>query len=76
MARSVDCPTCGTAVPWTPASKWRPFCSERCKLIDLGEWAAERHVIPGNANDVTEEGAPDVADAAPPGRASRSGRDP
>ena len=26
---------------------WRPFCSERCKLIDLGDWAAERHVIGG-----------------------------
>jgi endogenous inhibitor of DNA gyrase (YacG/DUF329 family) len=34
-------------VPWRAQSKWRPFCSERCKLIDLGEWAAERYRIPG-----------------------------
>ncbi len=64
MARSVDCPTCGTAVAWIAESRWRPFCSERCKLIDLGDWAAERHVIPGNANDVTEEGAPEQNEQA------------
>lgn len=45
--RSVSCPRCGTPVPWTPASRWRPFCSERCKMIDLGDWAAERFRIPG-----------------------------
>jgi endogenous inhibitor of DNA gyrase (YacG/DUF329 family) len=43
----VKCPTCGKPVEWRPEQRWRPFCSERCKLIDLGEWAAERHVIPG-----------------------------
>lgn len=41
----VKCPQCGTEVPWTPESKWRPFCSERCKLIDLGAWASERYRI-------------------------------
>jgi endogenous inhibitor of DNA gyrase (YacG/DUF329 family) len=34
-------------VEWTDAFPWRPFCSERCKLIDLGAWAAEKHAIPG-----------------------------
>jgi hypothetical protein len=34
-------------VEWSAAAKWRPFCSERCRLIDLGEWMAERHTIPG-----------------------------
>lgn len=43
----VKCPTCGKALEWDPASKWRPFCCERCELIDLGEWVAERHAIPG-----------------------------
>lgn len=47
MSKTVKCPTCGKAVPWGPQSPWRPFCSERCKLIDLGEWAAEGHRIPG-----------------------------
>jgi len=35
-------------VEWGPQSPNRPFCSERCKLIDLGAWAAEEHVIPGD----------------------------
>jgi endogenous inhibitor of DNA gyrase (YacG/DUF329 family) len=45
--RIVSCPQCGKPVEWSASSKWRPFCSERCKLIDLGEWAAERFRIPG-----------------------------
>ncbi len=44
---SVACPTCEKEVLMTPASKYRPFCSERCKLIDLGEWASENRRIPG-----------------------------
>jgi len=61
MAKEVSCPACGSPVAWTEASRWRPFCSQRCKLLDLGDWAAERHVIPG-----TEP--PDaLADAGPPG---------
>lgn len=43
----VKCPTCGKSVRWDPANRWRPFCCERCRLIDLGEWVAERHAIPG-----------------------------
>ncbi|OYY76276.1 MAG: DNA gyrase inhibitor YacG [Hydrogenophilales bacterium 16-62-9] len=38
----VACPTCGAAVSWTAASRWKPFCSERCKMIDLGQWATEK----------------------------------
>jgi endogenous inhibitor of DNA gyrase (YacG/DUF329 family) len=34
-------------VEWTSAAKWRPFCSERCRLIDLGAWIDEKHAIPG-----------------------------
>jgi endogenous inhibitor of DNA gyrase (YacG/DUF329 family) len=44
----VPCPHCGKPVPWTTASAFRPFCSERCKLIDLGAWASETHRIPGD----------------------------
>lgn len=44
---TVDCPTCGKPVEWGEQSPARPFCSERCKLIDLGAWAAEEHSIPG-----------------------------
>jgi endogenous inhibitor of DNA gyrase (YacG/DUF329 family) len=45
--RTVKCPTCGKPVEWSEKSAWRPFCSERCKLIDLGEWAEEGHRIAG-----------------------------
>lgn len=48
---TVDCPTCGAPVEWGPQSPCRPFCSERCKLIDLGAWAAEEHKIPGEPLD-------------------------
>jgi endogenous inhibitor of DNA gyrase (YacG/DUF329 family) len=44
--RTVKCPTCGKHVEWTPQSRWRPFCSERCKLIDLGAWANASYRIP------------------------------
>ncbi len=48
---TVACPTCGERVVWGPQSPSRPFCSERCKLIDLGAWAAEEHAIPGDQTD-------------------------
>ncbi|NHA16045.1 DNA gyrase inhibitor YacG [Thioalkalivibrio sp. XN279] len=49
--REVECPHCGKPVPWTPESRWRPFCSERCRLIDLGQWFGEEHAIPGEPGD-------------------------
>jgi uncharacterized protein len=39
------CPTCRKNVD--PATKFRPFCSERCKLIDLGRWLSGSYVVPG-----------------------------
>ena len=57
--RIVACPSCGKKVEWTPAAAWRPFCSQRCKLIDLGAWASERYRVPA-----VEDGAapdPDVS---------------
>lgn len=47
MNKTVHCPTCGKALVWDKNNPYRPFCSERCKLIDLGEWASESHRIPG-----------------------------
>ncbi len=46
MPTVVNCPTCQTEVEWTASSLFKPFCSERCKLIDLGDWASEKHAIP------------------------------
>jgi endogenous inhibitor of DNA gyrase (YacG/DUF329 family) len=45
MTATVKCPNCQRPVPWVPASRYRPFCSERCRLIDLGEWLDEHHRI-------------------------------
>ena len=47
MVKTVNCPQCGTSVPWQEEQPWKPFCSERCKLIDLGDWASENHRIKG-----------------------------
>ncbi|MDD3528771.1 MAG: DNA gyrase inhibitor YacG [Gallionellaceae bacterium] len=44
--KTVACPTCGKPVEWRPENACRPFCCERCKLIDLGEWAAENYKVP------------------------------
>jgi endogenous inhibitor of DNA gyrase (YacG/DUF329 family) len=42
----VRCPRCGNEAPWNPENPYRPFCSERCKLIDLGAWASESYRVP------------------------------
>ncbi len=55
MAKNVPCPTCERPVEWSDKSPWRPFCSERCKLIDLGAWASEQHSIPGSAAEAEEK---------------------
>ena len=46
MTRPVKCPCCGKPTLFTNANPARPFCSERCKLIDLGQWADEKYVVP------------------------------
>src|SRR5260363_279503 len=44
----VNCPCCGQKVAWVSESRYRPFCSERCRQMDLGAWAAEKYTIEGN----------------------------
>ena len=56
----VACPRCGALAPFAPQNKWRPFCSERCKLIDLGDWAAERYRVP-QAPEPSSEDEPSEA---------------
>ena len=60
MSATVECPTCGAPVEWGPQSPNRPFCSERCKLIDLGAWASEAYRVPVQEEDPlsASEGAP------------------
>ncbi len=47
MPLRVKCPTCHRESPWDN-NPHRPFCSDRCKLIDLGAWAEEKYRIPGD----------------------------
>ncbi|HZN86902.1 MAG TPA: DNA gyrase inhibitor YacG [Burkholderiales bacterium] len=44
--KTVPCPRCGAAAAFSHDNKWRPFCSERCRLIDLGKWASEDYRVP------------------------------
>ena len=50
-ARKVKCPYCGGPSIYSAENPFRPFCSERCRLIDLGQWANEEFRIP------TQDGA-------------------
>lgn len=59
---TVACPTCDKRVVWQPDSIYRPFCSERCQLTDLGEWAAGKRFIPVDPDhdDITAEDLGDL----------------
>lgn len=56
MSKLVPCPICGQLSPFDPSNLYRPFCSKRCKLIDLGEWASESYSVP--SNEAPEPGQP------------------
>ncbi len=49
--RTVKCPTCGKPVEWRADNPYRPFCSQRCKQIDLGAWASESYRVPTSPPD-------------------------
>lgn len=49
--RKVRCPQCGGESLWSADNKFRLFCSERCKLIDLGAWASESYRVPVQEGD-------------------------
>lgn len=57
MTTNVRCPACDTWVEWSASSPFRPFCSERCKLVDLSGWMSEAYRVadddsaPGEASD-------------------------
>ena len=50
----VKCPTCSRETEYT-GNKYRPFCSERCQLIDFGAWADEEFSLPAEDTALTEE---------------------
>ncbi len=43
----MKCPTCKRPIAWTDDFPQRPFCSERCRLVDFGAWVSGVHAIPG-----------------------------
>lgn len=50
----VSCPICKKKVLWE-GNAFRPFCSDRCRLIDLGKWASEEYRVPGEKKEGSEE---------------------
>lgn len=50
----VKCPTCGRETEFT-GNEFRPFCSERCQLIDFGAWADEEFALPAESDSLSEE---------------------
>jgi endogenous inhibitor of DNA gyrase (YacG/DUF329 family) len=55
MTKRVACPTCGELCEYSPDNPYRPFCSKRCKLIDLGQWANETYRVPDNGTPTLPE---------------------
>jgi uncharacterized protein len=55
--RKVACPRCGTLAEYSAENKWRPFCSERCRMIDLGKWASDEYRLPQELRDDEKEGS-------------------
>ena len=60
--RAVPCPRCGEQVAWSPDNPFRPFCSERCKTVDLGAWATEQYRVAA----VEQEDESEVPPTEPP----------
>ena len=55
----VPCPRCGVERAFSPANAYRPFCSERCRLIDLGAWAEERYRIAAREESPADDSTPE-----------------
>ena len=50
----VKCPKCGKQAEYE-GNEFRPFCSERCRLIDFGAWVDEEYTLPSDTDEITEE---------------------
>lgn len=53
MIMKIICPICKNTTTWEE-NPWRPFCSERCKLIDLGKWVSDEYKIPIKSEEEIE----------------------
>lgn len=54
------CPHCGQPSLFSEENPYRPFCTERCKTIDLGDWASDKYAIPIETKDNIAEIDTDV----------------
>ncbi len=63
--RRVACPGCGQPAAFEPSNPHRPFCSERCRLQDLGAWASESYRIPVSNEAPPDADSPDAANNPP-----------
>jgi endogenous inhibitor of DNA gyrase (YacG/DUF329 family) len=61
----VDCPICKRKTEFSPLNRWRPFCSERCKLIDMGAWASGSYAIEGDLKDLHPDADHDSEHSGP-----------
>jgi endogenous inhibitor of DNA gyrase (YacG/DUF329 family) len=66
VAQRLTCPTCRRAIEWSEQFPQRPFCSERCRLIDLGAWLSEQHAIPGDPAAGPSDPAPGESEPREP----------
>lgn len=55
MAKSIKCPQCTAIFDIDAPSNFKPFCSERCKLIDLGAWADGSYSVPAEDTPMSEQ---------------------
>ena len=58
----VKCPSCGREVEYE-ANEFRPFCSERCQLLDFGAWADEEYSLPAESSSPSEEEIAEIEEA-------------
>ena len=61
MSKTINaaCPQCKEPASLGKENRFRPFCSERCKLLDLGEWFAEKNGIPAEDQEMESDAAQD-----------------
>lgn len=58
----VKCPRCGKETEFQ-GNEFRPFCSERCKMLDFGAWADEEYALPAEGAEMTEEEIDQIEEA-------------
>ncbi|AKU91222.1 DNA gyrase inhibitor YacG [Vulgatibacter incomptus] len=53
--KEATCPNCGKPTEGRPANPYAPFCSRRCRMVDLGRWFGESYRVPGRPEESEDE---------------------